>query len=168
MFAKIWRNMASSDRPCSDLPGKPLTVGTAALMLPVLLLTLLAGGVLPIIKHIPGHGRAFADSHHDLPVVETALETLDAWDFAPFKALSDMPMAMTAHVVGHGVPGELEPGFTAFVAKPFEPDLLLDLLLRYRKADQAGFATPPAAEAPTSAPATPPSPPPTAPRQTAA
>jgi len=60
---------------------------------------LLAGGVLPIIKHIPGHGRAFADSHHHLPVVETDLETLDAWDFAPFKALSDMPMAMTAHVV---------------------------------------------------------------------
>jgi len=60
---------------------------------------LLAGGVLPIIKHIPGHGRAFADSHYDLPVVETDLATLDAWDFAPFKALSDMPMAMTAHVV---------------------------------------------------------------------
>lgn len=60
---------------------------------------LLAGGVLPIIKHIPGHGRAFADSHHDLPVVETDLATLDGWDFAPFKALSDMPMAMTAHVV---------------------------------------------------------------------
>jgi len=60
---------------------------------------LLAGGVLPIIKHIPGHGRAFSDSHHDLPVVETAIEDLDAWDFAPFKALSDMPMAMTAHVV---------------------------------------------------------------------
>lgn len=60
---------------------------------------MLAGGVLPIIKHIPGHGRAFADSHHDLPVVETDLATLDAWDFAPFKALSDMPMAMTAHVV---------------------------------------------------------------------
>ncbi len=60
---------------------------------------LLAGGVLPIIKHIPGHGRAFADSHHALPVVETDLETLDAWDFAPFKALSDMPMAMTAHVI---------------------------------------------------------------------
>lgn len=60
---------------------------------------LLAGGVLPIIKHIPGHGRAFSDSHHDLPVVETDLAMLDAWDFAPFKALSDMPMAMTAHVV---------------------------------------------------------------------
>jgi len=60
---------------------------------------LLAGGVLPIIKHIPGHGRAFSDSHHDLPVVHADFETLDGWDFAPFKALSDMPMAMTAHVV---------------------------------------------------------------------
>ena len=60
---------------------------------------LLAGGVLPIIKHIPGHGRAFADSHHDLPVVETPLAELDAWDFVPFRATSDMPLAMTAHVV---------------------------------------------------------------------
>jgi beta-N-acetylhexosaminidase len=60
---------------------------------------LMAGGVLPVIKHIPGHGRAFADSHHELPVVDTARDELDAWDFAPFRSLSDMPMAMTAHVV---------------------------------------------------------------------
>jgi beta-N-acetylhexosaminidase len=60
---------------------------------------LLAGGVLPVIKHMPGHGRAFADSHHALPVVHADLATLDSWDFAPFKALSDMPLAMTAHVV---------------------------------------------------------------------
>ena len=60
---------------------------------------LIAGGVLPVIKHIPGHGRAMADSHHDLPVVDTAYNELDAWDFAPFKMLSDMPLAMTAHVV---------------------------------------------------------------------
>ena len=60
---------------------------------------LLAGGVLPVIKHIPGHGRAFADSHHELPVVETPLDDLRVWDFAPFRSLSDMPMAMTAHVV---------------------------------------------------------------------
>jgi len=60
---------------------------------------LLAGGVLPVIKHMPGHGRAFADSHHDLPVVHADLAHLDAWDFAPFRALSDMPLAMTAHVV---------------------------------------------------------------------
>ncbi|HEX2560727.1 beta-N-acetylhexosaminidase [Phenylobacterium sp.] len=60
---------------------------------------LIAGGVLPIIKHIPGHGRALADSHLQLPVVDASYEELDARDFAPFKALSDMPMAMTAHVV---------------------------------------------------------------------
>jgi beta-N-acetylhexosaminidase len=60
---------------------------------------LLAGGVLPVIKHMPGHGRAFADSHKELPTVHADFDTLDAWDFAPFKALSDMPMAMTAHVV---------------------------------------------------------------------
>lgn len=59
----------------------------------------LAGGVLPVIKHIPGHGRATADSHHDLPVVTTAHAELSATDFAPFKALADMPAAMTAHVV---------------------------------------------------------------------
>ena len=60
---------------------------------------LLAGGVLPCIKHMPGHGRAFADTHKDLPTVHADLDTLDAWDFAPFKALSDMPIGMTAHIV---------------------------------------------------------------------
>jgi len=60
---------------------------------------LLAGGVLPCIKHMPGHGRAFADTHKDLPTVHADFETLDGWDFAPFKALSDMPWAMTAHIV---------------------------------------------------------------------
>jgi beta-N-acetylhexosaminidase len=60
---------------------------------------LLAGGVLPVIKHIPGHGRARADSHLELPVVDAALADLQAVDFAPFRMLSDMPMAMTAHVI---------------------------------------------------------------------
>ena len=60
---------------------------------------LLAGGVRPCIKHMPGHGRAFADSHKDLPTVHADFETLDGWDFAPFKAMSDMPLAMTAHIV---------------------------------------------------------------------
>lgn len=60
---------------------------------------LLAGGVLPVIKHMPGHGRAFADTHKELPTVHADLETLDGWDFAPFKALSDMPIGMTAHIV---------------------------------------------------------------------
>jgi beta-N-acetylhexosaminidase len=60
---------------------------------------LLAGGVLPVIKHIPGHGRARADSHQDLPFVTASLEDLEANDFPPFQVLSDMPIAMTAHVV---------------------------------------------------------------------
>ena len=60
---------------------------------------LLAGGVLPVIKHMPGHGRAFADTHKELPTVHADLETLDSWDFAPFKALSDMPIGMTAHII---------------------------------------------------------------------
>jgi len=60
---------------------------------------LLAGAVLPVIKHIPGHGRATADSHVALPVVEASLAELEARDFAPFKALGDMPVAMTAHVL---------------------------------------------------------------------
>ncbi|MFN7389008.1 beta-N-acetylhexosaminidase [Brevundimonas sp.] len=60
---------------------------------------LLAGGVLPVIKHMPGHGRAFADSHKELPTVHADLDHLDTWDFAPFKALSDMPIGMTAHIV---------------------------------------------------------------------
>ncbi len=60
---------------------------------------LMAMGVLPIIKHIPGHGRAFADSHEALPVVDTPLDELRRIDFAPFRALADMPLAMTAHVV---------------------------------------------------------------------
>jgi beta-N-acetylhexosaminidase len=60
---------------------------------------LMAGGVLPVMKHIPGHGRAFADSHLELPRVDAPLEELRRHDFAPFRALRDLPMAMTAHVV---------------------------------------------------------------------
>lgn len=60
---------------------------------------LMAAGVLPVIKHIPGHGRATADSHLDLPVVTTGRATLSATDFVPFKRLADLPAAMTAHVL---------------------------------------------------------------------
>lgn len=60
---------------------------------------LLAGGVLPVIKHLPGHGRSTADTHHDLPTVTVSAETLRDTDFAPFRALNDLPMAMTAHIV---------------------------------------------------------------------
>ncbi|HEY0104551.1 MAG TPA: beta-N-acetylhexosaminidase [Rhizomicrobium sp.] len=60
---------------------------------------LLEGGVLPVMKHIPGHGRATADSHHALPRVATDAEELSATDFVTFRSLNTCPIAMTAHVV---------------------------------------------------------------------
>ncbi len=60
---------------------------------------LLAGGVLPVIKHLPGHGRAAVDSHEALPVVEAPRKLLEETDFTPFRALADAPLGMTAHVV---------------------------------------------------------------------
>ena len=81
------------DRAYGKEPGIVAAMGRAAMD------GLQAGGVLPVIKHIPGHGRACADSHHHLPVVDASLEELRAHDFLPFRALADAPMAMTAHVV---------------------------------------------------------------------
>jgi beta-N-acetylhexosaminidase len=60
---------------------------------------LLDGGVLPVMKHLPGHGRAGCDSHLELPHVTDPVEQLSAADFVTFRSLSDCPMAMTAHVV---------------------------------------------------------------------
>src|SRR5437763_3844791 len=57
------------------------------------------GGILPVLKHVPGHGRATADTHFRLPVVETSKAELERTDFAAFRPLADLPMAMTAHVV---------------------------------------------------------------------
>ena len=80
---------------------------------------LAAGGVLPVLKHVPGHGRAVADSHADLPVVDADAATLRATDFAPFRALADLPMAMTAHVVyrglGSDVPATTDPAMIALI-----------------------------------------------------
>lgn len=80
------------DRAYSRDPGEVAAIGRLAAE------ALLEGGVLPVIKHIPGHGRAGADSHLELPEVATLHETLSKTDFAPFRALRDMPLAMTAHV----------------------------------------------------------------------
>jgi beta-N-acetylhexosaminidase len=59
----------------------------------------LRGGVLPVLKHIPGHGRATADSHEKLPVVGADRASLEASDFAAFRPLNALPLGMTAHVV---------------------------------------------------------------------
>lgn len=59
---------------------------------------LMDGGLLPVIKHIPGHGRAMVDSHLDLPVVSASHQELSSRDFKPFRALADLPIGMTAHI----------------------------------------------------------------------
>jgi len=66
----------------------------------------LSGGVLPVIKHIPGHGRACVDSHIDLPRVEADRSSLESVDFLPFKALSKVSLGMTAHIVYAGIDAE--------------------------------------------------------------
>jgi beta-N-acetylhexosaminidase len=67
---------------------------------------LMAGGVLPVMKHMPGHGLSHVDTHHDLPTVDVSHDELTAVDFAPFKALNHLPMAMTAHLVFAALDGE--------------------------------------------------------------
>jgi beta-N-acetylhexosaminidase len=87
---------------------------------------LMAGGVLPVVKHIPGHGRATADSHLSLPVVDAPRAELERVDFPPFAALCDAPMAMTAHVV-----------YTAI--DPERPATLSDTLIEGVIRRQIGF-----------------------------
>ena len=74
---------------------------------------MIEGGVLPVVKHIPGHGRAKADSHLELPRVQALRKDLEAIDFAPFKSLRDAPLGMTAHVVYEAIddqrPGTISP-----------------------------------------------------------
>lgn len=77
----------------------------------------MAGGVLPVMKHIPGHGRALADSHWELPVVTTRRPDLSRTDFAPFRALREMPAAMTAHVVYADIDPEAPASTSAAVTK---------------------------------------------------
>lgn len=81
------------DRAYAEAPDAVAALGRAAAE------GLLAGGVLPVMKHIPGHGRAHVDSHKDLPIVAASRRALEARDFRPFHMLRDLPMAMTAHVV---------------------------------------------------------------------
>jgi beta-N-acetylhexosaminidase len=81
------------DRAYGDTPGKVAAIAGAVAA------GLADGGVLPVLKHIPGHGRANADSHLKLPVVHADRATLEATDFAAFRPLKRLPLAMTAHVV---------------------------------------------------------------------
>lgn len=82
-----------SDRAFGDQTNQIIDLAHAAMS------GLMSGGVAPVIKHIPGHGRAKVDSHLALPRIDTSLDLLERTDFRPFRKLSDAPMAMTAHAV---------------------------------------------------------------------
>ena len=86
-------NAVIGDRAYGTEPGKVAAIARAVTE------GLEQGGILPVLKHIPGHGRATADTHFGLPVVETPKAELERTDFAAFQKLADLPMAMTAHVV---------------------------------------------------------------------
>ncbi|MFL6816225.1 MAG: beta-N-acetylhexosaminidase [Bradyrhizobium sp.] len=86
-------NAVIGDRAYGTKPGKVAAIARAVTE------GLEQGGILPVLKHIPGHGRATADTHFGLPVVETPKAELERTDFAAFQKLADLPMAMTAHVV---------------------------------------------------------------------
>ncbi|MEM8785453.1 MAG: glycoside hydrolase family 3 N-terminal domain-containing protein, partial [Pseudomonadota bacterium] len=95
---------------------------------------LIAGGVLPVIKHLPGHGRALQDSHLALPRVGASLPELEAHDFRPFQAFSDMPLGMTAHIVYDAIdpdrPLTLSPaGIASTIRGPAPSGLQFDGLL---------------------------------------
>ncbi len=102
------------NRAYSQNPQEVATLGRAAAQ------GLLAGNVLPVIKHIPGHGRALVDSHDHLPEVDTPLNVLEAEDFMPFKALADMPLAMTAHIIYTA----LDPSEPATTSLPIIQDVI--------------------------------------------
>ena len=108
------------DRAYGTAPGKVAAIAAAVAA------GLAEGGVLPVLKHIPGHGRATADSHQRLPVVSADRETLEANDFAAFRPLAGLPLGMTAHVV-----------FTAF--DPVAPATTSATIVRDVIRDSIGF-----------------------------
>ncbi len=98
------------------LGSDPLRVGSLGRMV---LDGLREGGVVGVVKHVPGHGRAMADSHAELPVVDAAADELET-DLAPFVALADAPMAMTAHV--------LYPAWDAARCASLSPTIIADII----------------------------------------
>jgi beta-N-acetylhexosaminidase len=108
------------DRAYGETPDKVAAIAAAVAE------GLLEGGVLPVLKHIPGHGRATADSHHGLPIVDIDRRMLERTDFAAFRPLAHLPLAMTAHVV-----------FSAFDG---EPATLSRIIIAQVIRDSIGFA----------------------------
>tara|TARA_R110002096_G_scaffold428927_1_gene641196 strand:- start:23750 stop:24763 length:1014 start_codon:yes stop_codon:yes gene_type:complete len=104
------------DRAYGDHPNKVSILARAAAE------GMLAGGIIPVMKHLPGHGRADVDSHKKLPVVDASLDDLKKTDFIPFAALNDLPCAMTAHVIYTAI----DPDNCATVSKKVIRDIIRD------------------------------------------
>ncbi len=111
---------AIGDRAYGSEPGKVAAIAAAIAQ------GLTEGGVLPVVKHMPGHGRATVDSHKRLPVVNADRAVLEATDFAAFRPLAALPLAMTAHVV-----------FTAI--DPIAPATVSPIIVREVIRDSIGF-----------------------------
>ena len=107
---------------------------------------LLAGGAVPVLKHLPGHGRAVSDSHKELPRVSVARADLEQ-DFAPFKALNDLPMGMTAHLLYDALddrPATLSPVVMQMIREEIGFDGLImtdDISMQALAGDRAEIAT---------------------------
>jgi beta-N-acetylhexosaminidase len=104
------------DRAYGDTPAKVAAIAAA------LADGLLEGGVLPVLKHLPGHGRATADSHEKLPIVETRRDLLEATDFDAFRPLKHLPLGMTAHVVFT----DIDPGAPATTSRTIIGQVIRD------------------------------------------
>lgn len=133
---------AIGDRALAEDPASVAGLGQA------IACGLRAGGVLPAIKHLPGHGRAAADSHATLPRVEASLADLRADDFAPFRALRDMPVGITAHICYTALdphrPGTLSP---AVIAEAVRGAIGFDGLLVSDDLSMGALTGPPGARA---------------------
>lgn len=105
-------------RAFSSDPSVVSTLGAATIT------GLAKAGIVPVIKHIPGHGRAKVDSHKQLPIVEAPLSELQKTDFIPFAYLHDAPMAMTAHIAYSAI----DPGVPATFSKPVIKDVIRGLI----------------------------------------
>ncbi len=134
------------DRAYGETPDKVAAIAAAVAE------GLAEGGVLPVLKHIPGHGRANADSHQKLPVVHADRATLEATDFAAFRPLKKLPLAMTAHVVFTAIDpvrpattsatmiGEVIRGFIGFDGLLMSDDVSMGALVGFDRGAGAGVA----------------------------
>ena len=114
------------DRAYGDTPGQVSAIAAAVAE------GLMSGGVLPVLKHLPGHGRATADSHQRLPVVDADRATLETTDFAAFKPLGGLPLGMTAHVVFTAI----DPGLPATTSAVMIHEVIRTFIGFDRSADE--------------------------------